>query len=190
MNNDEMEDFVDFFNEEMVGVWTGAAEFGYLVDDKDIAALPLERLMLLREEWPDQAEAVTAYEYSITAMLDMAIMVCFVALGVVCHRDNKGHRGVTTIPENPNDAEDVAIRRAHREMANRLADGINEALNELKNFTAEELNETSDEWNASRELIRAADAAGRDADDLEWWEMLGWPSLNAWKARHRDMTNR
>lgn len=184
-----LEDFQDFFDEEMSSVWTGAAEFGWLVDDEEIAAVPLERLMLLREEWPDQTKAITLPEYSIAGMLDWAISVCFVALGVAYTRDDRGNIGITTIPENPDDAKDVATRRAHRLMANRLAEGIEEALAELKNFTPEEVGKTSDEWNAMREMMLAAEAVEKDSDHLDWWQILGWNSLDDWKTFHRHVAD-
>ena len=41
-----------------------------------------------------------------------------------------------------------------------------------------------------REMMLAAEAVGRkDSDHLDWWQILGWDSLDDWKPFHRHVAD-
>jgi hypothetical protein len=179
------EDVMESFEVQMADVWTVEVELGFLVRHEDFqkyGGIPMERLMWLREEWPGVEEVQTTAESLMNHVLDTGIYFCLRALGLTWQTDEQGTRWFGFIDHGA-EVQKGAAQAARRCL--QLAESVIRVREELDDGAL------SDEMRAALAWEDASAAVEADAtsdDDIPWWRILGWPSLQEWQAKHRNMS--
>jgi len=187
------EEFEEEFSGDAPEVWTVEAEFGHIIGHEHFLAhggIPLEQLMVLRENVPDEPETLS--QSALRHTLDGGIVACFGALGVFEAEDGQGFQCLA-ISRNNKRWITVDPKRAGctGDLADIFAKSARDLLEQAKEILllADQLDaKAGPDSLAVIQLHNAMEVVeAEDEEDPPWWADLGWDSVKEWREGHRDM---
>jgi hypothetical protein len=188
-----MTDDMEQFEGQLPWMWTGAAELGYLIDPA-AANVPLEGLMLIREQYPerpDDPDDLTHVE-----LLDFGIDAALLGLGVFPSGDGGFYVNYGNLSRELAEAREQmrgAARRIYA--AARAAEAGDQTPPQIEPGqedvwgAVDRVEALIDEHAVINQGMSMAELES-DVDDewssRDWWELLGWKSYADWQAHHKQ----